>query len=212
MAGQMETLSILRRPQSNAIASGVSAARRAGGLAPMTSGRTIISRTLLSLLVIVSTSLCLHVQTASAKKTNLGTVTGAVVDHHGNPVAGAIISLLKDGAEKVIKQTRSDANGRFSARITPGRYGITAIANGFSQVMFSSVEVRASQELIYRFNLEPIGSGKTLPERRKDRDDVRWTLRSSQTHRSIFQAQEGEDDDIRAALGIEPPAETDGIN
>ena len=110
--------------------------------------------------------------------------------------------MLRDGASKVIKQTRSDAAGRFTTRISPGRYGIRAIAAGFNEVVFSSVEVRASQELVYRFNLEPIGSGKTLPERRRDRDDVKWTLRSAQTRRSIFQAQEGEDADIQAALGI----------
>ena len=118
---------------------------------------------------------------------------------------------MRDGASKVIKQTRSDASGRFTARISPGRYGIRAIAAGFNEVVFSSVEVRASQELVYRFNLEPIGSGKTLPERRKDRDDVKWTLRSAQTRRSIFQAQEGDDADIQAILGNEPatPATTD---
>lgn len=173
-----------------------------------TAGRTIITRSILSFLVVVSASLCLDVQTAVAKKTTLGTVTGAVVDHRGNPVAGAVISLLRDGAAKVVKQTRSDAQGRFTARIAPGTYGITAIANGFSEVVFSSVEVRASQELIYRFNLEPIGSGKTLPERRKDRDDVRWTLRSTQSRRSIFQAQEGDDSEIQAVLGIEPSNES----
>src|ERR1051325_3626463 len=142
----------------------------------------------------------------AAGKTNLATITGAVVDNKGNPVSGAIISLLRDGANRVIKQTYSDAAGRLSARIPPGRYGIHAIAAGFNEVVFSSVEVRPSQELVYRFNLEPIGSGKTLPERRKDREDVKWVLRSAQTQRSIFQAQEGEDADIRAALDAETAA------
>src|SRR6266542_5263002 len=94
---------------------------------------------------------------------------------------------------------------------SPERYGIRAIAAGFNEGVFSSVEVRASQELVYRFNLEPIGSGKTLPERRKDREDVKWTLRSAQTRRSIFQAQEGQDADIQAALGqTNPEAEAMG--
>ncbi|HKO95459.1 MAG TPA: carboxypeptidase-like regulatory domain-containing protein [Pyrinomonadaceae bacterium] len=168
-----------------------------------TSGRQKLTRSVLGLLVVISTTLALGVPSASAKKTSLATVTGAVVDHKGNPISGAVISLL-NGADKIVKQARSDAQGRFSARIAPGKYGITAIANGFSSVVFASVEVRASQELIYRFNLEPIGTGKTLPERRKDRDDVRWVLRSSQTKRSIFQAQEGDDADIQAVLGIEP--------
>ncbi|MEP6635086.1 MAG: carboxypeptidase-like regulatory domain-containing protein [Acidobacteriota bacterium] len=140
---------------------------------------------------------------AFAGKGSLATITGSVRDDKGNPLAGALVSLLKEGANQAIKQTRTTANGSFVAKIAPGRYGIRAIADGFNAVAFSSVEVRASQELIYRFNLEPIGSGKTLPERRKDREDVRWVLRSAQTHRSIFQAREGEDEAIKAALGVE---------
>ena len=160
------------------------------------------------LLVALLAALCVQVPSASASRGNLATITGAVLDDKGNPVSGALISLLREGANKVIKQTRSDAAGRFTTKISPGRYGIRAIANGFNEVVFSSVEVRASQELVYRFNLEPIGAGKTLPERRRDRDDVKWTLRSAHTRRSIFQAQEGEDADI-AALGDEtPPAPT----
>lgn len=155
-------------------------------------------------LFMLSVAMCLQVPVAQAGRANLGTVTGAVLDNKGNPVAGAIISLMRDGANKIIKQTRSDSEGRFIARITPGRYGIRAIAEGFNAVVFNSVEVRASQEVVYRFNLEPIGSGNTLPERRKDREDPRWALRSSHTRRSIFQAQEGEDESIQAVLGAEP--------
>ncbi len=165
-----------------------------------TIGRIVFS----VMLAAFSAGLYLETAEVNAGKGNLATITGAVLDHKGNPVSGALISLMRDGASKVVKQTRSDITGRFSARISPGRYDIRAIANGFNEVVFSTVEVRASQELVYRFNLEPIGSGKTLPERRKDRDDVRWTLRSAQTRRSIFQAQEGEDADIQAVLGGEP--------
>jgi hypothetical protein len=143
----------------------------------------------------------------------MATITGSVNDTKGVPVAGALVMLLKDGAKQVVKQIKTDASGRFSARITPGRYDLRAVAQGFSEVVFSSVEVRASQELVYRFNLEPVGSGKTLPEQRKDREDVKWTLRSSQTKRSIFQVQENEAGDIAAVTGsdqttIEPAADT----
>ena len=140
---------------------------------------------------------------ALAGKAALATITGSVRDNQGNPLPGALISLIKDGASGVSKYARTGADGRFSARILPGRYAVRAIADGFNAVAFASVEVRASQELVYRFNLEPIGSGKTLPERRRDREDVRWILRSAQTRRSIFQAQEGNDEDIKSALGIE---------
>ena len=169
-------------------------------------GSLTVGRRVFSLILVALAATCyLEVPTANATRGSLATITGAVLDNKGNPVPGAFISLLKDGADKVIKQTRSDAAGRFTTRISPGRYGIRAIAAGFNEVVFSSVEVRASQELVYRFNLEPIGSGKTLPERRRDRDDVKWTLRSAQTRRSIFQAQEGQDTDIQAVLG-NPPA------
>src|SRR5688572_30472144 len=154
-------------------------------------------------LVLFCSLVCVSAPHAFAGKVALATITGSVKDNEGKPLAGALISLLKDGANDVIKQTRTGSDGRFSAKILPGRYAIRAVADGFNAVAFASVEVRASQELVYRFNLEPVGSGKTLPERRKDRDDVRWTLRSAQTRRSIFQAQEGEDADIQAVLGNE---------
>jgi hypothetical protein len=169
---------------------------------PILSKKTIGRRVLSLLLAIFSAGIYAQVP-ASPSKGNLATITGAVTDNKGNPVSGALISLLREGASKVIKQTRTDVAGRFSARISPGRYGIRAIASGFNEVVFASVDVRASQELVYRFNLEPIGSGNTLPERRKDRDDVKWTLRSAQTRRSIFQVQQGEDADIQAILGQE---------
>ena len=142
--------------------------------------------------------------TPAGGKTALATITGSVNDTSGSPVSGAMVSLLKDGAKEVVKQIKTDAAGRFTTRISPGRYDLRAVARGFTEVVFSSVEVRASQELVYRFNLEPVGTGKTLPEQRKDRNDVKWTLRSSQTKRSIFQAQEGEAEDIAAVLGAEP--------
>lgn len=161
---------------------------------------------LLGLFMLVLTAgVYLPAPAATPGKGNLATITGAVLDHKGNPVTGALITLMRDGANKVIKQTRSDAAGRFTTRIAPGRYGLRAIANGFNAVVFASIDVRASQELVYRFNLEPVGAGKTLPEQRKDRDDVKWSLRSTHTRRSIFQAQEGEDADIQAVLGADAP-------
>ncbi|HLA09487.1 MAG TPA: TonB-dependent receptor [Pyrinomonadaceae bacterium] len=146
-----------------------------------------------------------NVAASPAKKT-LATIAGSVNDSNGSPVAGALVSLLKEGADEVVKQIKTDAGGRFSTKVAPGRYGLKAIAQGFHEVVFSSIEVHASQELIYRFNLEPAGSGRTLPELRKDRDDVKWTLRSSASRRSIFQVQEEDAEDIRAVLGNDAPA------
>src|ERR1051325_1438787 len=136
---------------------------------------------------------------------SLATITGTVVDNHGNPLAGALVTLVREGA-KVVKHTTTDRYGNFIAKVLPGRYGIKANANGFAEVSFNAVDVKAQQELVYRFNLEPVGYGNTLPERRRDRDDVKWTLRSAQTRLSVFQVQEGEDASIKAATETEAQA------
>jgi len=166
--------------------------------------------------VMISALIAMVAPTAAGRG-SFATISGSVRDSKGNPLSGAIVSLIKDAAIPVLKEVRTDAEGRFSAKISPGRYAIRAIADGFNDVVFSLVEVHASQALVYRFNLEPVGSGKTLPERRKDRNDVKWTLRSAQTRRSIFQAQEGEDGDINAVLDAEdaengqPSSQTDSF-
>ena len=134
---------------------------------------------------------------ATSSNKSLATITGSVRDNRGNPLAGALVSLMREGV-KTVKEARTDRQGNFIAKVVPGRYGIKAIATGFSEVVFTSVDVKAQQELVYRFNLEPVGYGNTLPERRHDRDDVKWKLRAAQTKRSIFQAQEGEDSTIQA--------------
>ena len=153
----------------------------------------------LSLSLIAFTALALDARAGSPRSSSLATITGSVRDNKGNPLAGALVSLIRQGSRQTTKEAMTDAQGNFIARVLPGRYGIKAIATGFNAVIFASVEVRASQELVYRFNLEPVGSGNTLPERRRDRDDVKWTLRSAQNRRSIFQIQEGEDSAIKAA-------------
>ena len=150
----------------------------------------------LSLLVLTS----LVVLDASAKPTSkrsLATIAGSVTDGKGNPLAGAVVSLIREGV-KTVKQTTTDRNGRFLTKVLPGRYGISAIADGFNRVAFAAVDVQPSQELVYRFNLEPIGYGNTLPEKQRDREDAKWTLRSAQSRRSIFQAGEGEDSTVAA--------------
>ncbi|HEX7774011.1 MAG TPA: carboxypeptidase-like regulatory domain-containing protein [Pyrinomonadaceae bacterium] len=139
---------------------------------------------------------------AAGSKKSLATITGTVLDNRGNPLQGAVVMLVREGV-KAVKEARTDRQGNFVAKVVPGRYGIKAIANGFSEVVFTSVDVKAQQELVYRFNLEPVGYGNTLPERRRDRDDVKWTLRSAQPRRSVFNVQEGEDESIKAATEAE---------
>jgi hypothetical protein len=158
-------------------------------------------------LVAFATLFAIESRASTPNRPALATITGSVKDNKGNPLPGALVSLLKEGAKQILKETKTDPQGNFIAKVVPGRYGLRAIANGFSEVVFSSVEVRASQELVYRFNLEPIGYGRTLPERRKDREDVKWTLRSAQTRRSIFQAQDGDDATVAAVEAADNAAD-----
>ena len=134
---------------------------------------------------------------AGSNKSSLATISGTVRDNRGNPLAGALVSLMREGF-KTVKEARTDKQGNFITKVLPGRYGIKAFANGFTEVVFTEVDVKAQEELVYKFNLEPVGSGRTLPERRPDRDNVKWILRSAQPKRSILQADEGEDATVKA--------------
>jgi Carboxypeptidase regulatory-like domain len=128
----------------------------------------------------------------------LATIAGTVRDNKGAPLAGAVIQLIREGANATLKQIYSGRDGNFSAKIPAGRYSLRAMADGFSEVLFSSVSVSPSEEVVYRFNLEPIGSGRTLVDQRADRDSAKWRLRASQSRRSIFQEAEGKDATIAA--------------
>jgi hypothetical protein len=183
--------------------------RRAfGGLAAMRKALHLASLTLLALSVLSTASTPQGVYArgdgASVAPSGraFGTITGSVKDSQGNPLAGALVSLLKEGASAVVKETRSAADGSFHARIAPGRYNVRAIADGFNEALFNSVQVRASDEVVYNFNLERVGQGRTAPERRRDRDNVRWRIMATQSRRSILQQQEGEDEDLKRVLGI----------
>src|SRR5437868_15548925 len=100
-----------------------------------------------SLLVLLSFSAG-TIEAGSSK--TLATISGIVTDNKGNPLAGALVSLLREGAVKqTVKHTLTDRQGKFVAKVTPGRYGIKAIATGFNEVAFNAVDVLASQVLGY---------------------------------------------------------------
>jgi hypothetical protein len=141
-----------------------------------------------------------HAATNGARRSGLGTISGTVLDRQGNPVSGALVKILRDGFNEVVKETKSASDGAFSARVTPGRYLIRALADGFTPATFSSVQVSPASELVYRFNLQPVGEGRTTPERRPDRDDPKFRIRAAQARRSIFNAGDAEDETVRQVL------------
>jgi hypothetical protein len=141
---------------------------------------------------------------AFEKKADLGVIKGIVRDDAGNPIADATVAIFRAGTSKLLKQVRSAANGSFLAKIMPGTYTVLAVAQGFNPVTLSDVEVNRSAEFVYGFKLERAGSGNTLPEKRADRNNSKWRIRSAQTSRSIYQV--GEDD---APIDENTIAETD---
>jgi hypothetical protein len=136
----------------------------------------------------------------------LATITGTVRDNKGAPLAGAVVQLIREGAKQIVKQTYTAADGSFSARIPAGKYSLKAVAKGFTEVLFESVQVNPSAEIAYRFNLEPANSPHTLVNQRNDKDNVKWTLRATQNRKSIFQANPGDDKTVAA---VEASAATD---
>ncbi|HEY0428977.1 MAG TPA: TonB-dependent receptor [Pyrinomonadaceae bacterium] len=127
---------------------------------------------------------------AVEQKVDLGTIKGIVRDDAGNPIADATVAIFRAGTSRLLKQVRSAANGSFLAKILPGTYTVLAVAEGFNPITVAEVEVNRSAELVYGFKLERSGSGNTLPEKRADRNNTKWRIRSAQASRSIYQIDE----------------------
>jgi hypothetical protein len=132
-----------------------------------------------------------------------GTISGTVLDSRGEPVVGAVVKILRDGVNEVVKETKSAADGKFSARVLPGRYLVRALADGFTPATFTSVQITPQSELVYRFNLQPAGEGRTEPERRADRHDPKFRIRASQQRRSIFHAGEADSETAETIANAE---------
>lgn len=128
---------------------------------------------------------------ASRNVAALGTIKGVVVDQGGNPIANATVAIFRLGTSKILKQVRSATDGKFLARVIPGTYTILAVAQGFNSVTLEEVEVGRSGEFSYGFKLERAGSGNTLPEKRSDRNNPKWLIRSAEASRAIYQNSEG---------------------
>lgn len=126
----------------------------------------------------------------------LGTIKGVVVDQGGNPIANATVAIFRLGTSKILKQVRSATDGKFLARVIPGTYTVLAVAQGFNSVTLEEVEVERSGEFSYGFKLERAGSGNTLPEKRSDRNNPKWLIRSAGASRAIYQNSEGHAPDV----------------
>jgi len=130
----------------------------------------------------------------------LGIIKGVVRDDAGSPIADATVAIFRLGTSKLLKQVKSAADGSFIAKVLPGTYTVFAVAQGFNPVTLSEVEISGQAAMTYGFKLERAGGGNTLPEKRLDRNNPKWVIRSAQTSRSIYQNSEGA-----------PPVETEAV-
>jgi hypothetical protein len=169
----------------------------------------IIFNLIIVLMTVVSSAYADTLPESSAgsvtRTSNLGTIKGIVRDDGGNPIADATVAIFK--ATKILKQVRSSADGSFVARILPGTYTIFAVAQGFNPVTLSDVQVGTAAQLTYGFKLERAGSGNTLPEKRLDRNNPKWVIRSAQSSRSIYQNSGSDDPIAKGRVTIEETAE-----
>lgn len=138
-----------------------------------------------------STARAAALSSGKNKVSALGTIRGVVLDQGGSPIANATVAIFRLGTDKVLKEVRSASNGKFLARVLPGSYTVLAVAQGYNSVTLEDVEIARSGDFNYGFKLEKAGSGNTLPEKRADRSNSKWLIRSAQNSRAIYQNSEG---------------------
>ena len=66
-----------------------------------------------------------------------------------------------------------------------------AVAQGFNPVSVADVEVGQAADRI-RLQTCDAGSGNTLPEKRVDRNNPKWSVRAASLSRAIYQNREGD--------------------
>jgi hypothetical protein len=118
-------------------------------------------------------------------------VTGTVKDEQGAALMGAIVAVLEPRPRgKEIKSVKTDAQGRFSAGVTPGIYFFRATYEGFrSQI--ARLNVNSPGKNSYNFALKKVD---TLVQRRGDSDDIRWVANSVQ--RSVLNLSEDTEEEV----------------
>lgn len=71
-------------------------------------------------------------------------ISGRVLDDSGSPVENARTQVLAGGS--VIRQSLTDAEGRFSTSVPPGRYSVRAEREGFAPFQLDGFEVASSEQ------------------------------------------------------------------
>ena len=100
--------------------------------------RSILSRTLLSLLLVLFASIStLHAQAGGAK----AGLQGGILDPDGKAVQGAAIVIRNEATGEITTMT-TDGSGQFSAALSQGSYAIEVLVPGFDTVRRAGVQVK----------------------------------------------------------------------
>src|SRR5687767_2879217 len=122
----------------------------------------------------------------------LAFVTGTVRDEGGRPLVGATVAVLEPRPRgKELKSARTDAQGRFTAGVSPGAYLLRAAAEGFMPKLSTRLVIDRPEKINYDFKLK---SDNTLIQRRGDSDDYRWISLSAPRH--VLNLIEGDEEEV----------------
>ncbi len=84
-------------------------------------------------------------------QTSSGTLTGRITERStGQPIAGAIISFARDGAEIAT----TDDEGIYRARVRPGVYDLRAGAAGFQSLILAGISITGDRTTVVNFELQ----------------------------------------------------------
>lgn len=99
------------------------------------------------------------IATAAVSQTEEATISGRVVDRQGAAVSDAVVSISGASAARS-KSARTDRDGRFTIRTTPGSYEVRVTAPGFSESKQSASASVGSSEI--SIQLEPATISETM--------------------------------------------------
>jgi uncharacterized GH25 family protein len=98
--------------------------------------------------------------TPAHAKVSVGTIEGMVVDVHGQPVAGASVTIqTSDGQHP--HATHTDASGHFQfARFRAGQYDLRAYSNGGYSDWAKRITLRVSKPTELTLQIVPTAAAK----------------------------------------------------
>src|SRR5690242_4785842 len=84
-----------------------------------------------------------------------GSIVGTALDSTGSAVPGAAVTLTNTDRNTVIRVTKADTHGYYSAPLLPiGRYSITFEAQGFKKATVKNIELNVNDQLTVNGKME----------------------------------------------------------